>query len=230
MPGPEGRHGLAAMADDRHAARLQHLQRLFDVEDRLGAGRHDDDRRARQLVEIGRDVEALFRALVHAADAAGGEHLYPGHMRGDHGGGDRGAAGARLGDRKAEIGARQLHGVTRHGQRFALAVGKPDLDAAGDHGDCRRHRAIVQDDLLDIGGHGAIVWIGHAMGDDGAFQRHHRAARGQRLSHRLVDVDEGAGGFRRHVCLQSGKLNWADLMPLPAAAAQGPAPRQSSPP
>ena len=84
-------------------------------------------RRARQFVEVGGDVEALLGALVHAADAAGGEDPDAGPMRRDHGGGDRGAAGAALGDREGEIGARQLHGAGGLGQRLALRVGKADL-------------------------------------------------------------------------------------------------------
>ena len=53
MPRPECRHDIRAKADHRDAARFQNLQRLLNVEDRLGAGGHDDDRRPRQFVEIG---------------------------------------------------------------------------------------------------------------------------------------------------------------------------------
>ena len=186
------------IGDDRHAARLQHFQRLFDVEDRLGAGRDDDHRRARQFVEIGRNVEALFRALVHAADAAGGEHLDAGQTA-------RRSSWPRPSCRRcvpaATAKARSARDSFIAPRSCASASRSPsrqaDLEAAVDHGDRRRHRAFVGDDPLDVGGHGGVVGIGHAMRDDGAFQRHHRPAGGQRLGDRRGDVDEGAGGVWR---------------------------------
>ena len=140
----------------------------------------------------------------------------------DHRCGHRRAAGAAFGDSKGDVGARQLHRAAGLGQRFALAVGKPDLDAPVDHRDRRRHRAFVGDDLFDIGRHGGIVGIGHAVGDDGAFERHHRLAGGKGRGHRRVDVDEGAGGLWRHVCISMGRV-----MPFPGLAAQGPASRRT---
>ena len=138
------------IGDDRHAARLQHLQRLFDVEDRLGAGRHHDHRRARQFVEIGRDVEARLRALVHAADAARGEDADAGDARARSWWrrpscrrcGPRATAKARSA-RDSFIAPRRLR------QRFALAVRQADLDAPVDHRDRGRRRAFRRDDRLD---------------------------------------------------------------------------------
>ena len=56
--------------------------------------------------------------------------LMPARLRRDHGGGDRRAAGAALGDRKGKVGARQLHGAAGLGQRLALFAREADLDAA----------------------------------------------------------------------------------------------------
>ena len=63
------------------------------------------------------------------------------------------------------------------------------------------------------------------MRDDGAFQRHDRPAGGKRLGDGGQDIDEGAGGFRRHVCLRD-----AAVIAFRPAAAQGPAPRRKRPP
>lgn len=52
-PRPEGGEFLALISDDRHAAGFQHFQRLWNIEDRLGAGADDDDAGARQFLEIG---------------------------------------------------------------------------------------------------------------------------------------------------------------------------------
>src|SRR6185437_12684588 len=71
--GVEGRELVGAVADHRNPLRLQELEGLADVEDRLGAGAHDGNARARKLDQIGRDVEGLLGAPMHAADAAGGE-------------------------------------------------------------------------------------------------------------------------------------------------------------
>ena len=145
VPRPEGRHHVRAVGDDRHAARLQHLQRLFDVEDGLGAGRDDDHRRARQFVEIGRDVEALLRALVDAADAAGGEHLDAGKARprswSRRPSCRRSAARRpRSRDRRATASWRPITCASA----LRSASRQPDLQPAVDDGDGRRHRAFVR--------------------------------------------------------------------------------------
>src|SRR3546814_1631926 len=51
-----------------------------------------DLRRARQLLQVGGDIEALGRAAMDAADAAGGEDADAGEVGADHGGGDGGRA------------------------------------------------------------------------------------------------------------------------------------------
>ena len=68
----EGGKLVGAEADDRHALRLEDLQRARDVEDALGAGADDGHRSPPQLVEIGGDVPVVTVAM-GAADAAGSE-------------------------------------------------------------------------------------------------------------------------------------------------------------
>ena len=94
---PEGGQRVLADGDHRDAAGLEHLERLGQVEDRLGAARDDGDRGLGQLLEVGGDVEARLGAAVHAADAAGGEDLDAGEAGADHRRGDGGRAGPALG-------------------------------------------------------------------------------------------------------------------------------------
>ena len=220
---PEGRHHIGAVAYYRHAARFQHLESLLDVEDGLGAGRHHDDRRPRQLVEIGRDVEARLGPLVDTADAAGGEDADPGARGSDHRRRDRRAAGAAFGQRKAEIRPRQLHRVARLGERLALLLRQADLQPAVDDRDRRRLGAAVADDVFDPRRHARIVGEGHAMRDDGRFQRHDWTAGRQRVGNRRVNVDQG----RRNGLCHGNSCR--ALMPRPAVREQAPGPRRIRP-
>ena len=72
--------------------RLQHLERLRQVEERLGAGGDDDDVGPGEFGEVGRDVEARLGAAMDAADAAGREDADAGEPGHDHGRGDGGRA------------------------------------------------------------------------------------------------------------------------------------------
>ena len=69
----ERRELVGAVADDRHAEGLEHLEGAADVEDRLHPRGDDGDLGARQLGEVGRDVHRVLGALVHAAEPAGDE-------------------------------------------------------------------------------------------------------------------------------------------------------------
>ena len=80
-PAPDGRsptgrtrERVRPVAEHGDAQRLQALERRPDVEQRLHARAHDDDRRARERRQVGRLVEADVRLAMHAAQAAGGEH------------------------------------------------------------------------------------------------------------------------------------------------------------
>lgn len=171
---PESREFFRAESDDRHAVGFENLERLRNIENGLRAGADDDHAGLRKLGQIGGDVESLSRALVHAADAAGGENADTGAGGGDHGGGHRGGAGAALGDRKGDIGARDLHGVGGLGQRLELVLLKADMQGAVNDRDGGRNRTLIADDLFDAFRHLDIAGIGHAVGDDGRFKRNDR--------------------------------------------------------
>ena len=74
--------------------------------------------------------------------------LDTGTGRRDHGCGNRGGAGAALGDREGEIGARQLHRAFRLCQRFQLGVVQADMQDAVDDGDGCRHGTLFANDAL----------------------------------------------------------------------------------
>ena len=58
--GVERRELIGVVADHRDPLGLQELERFPNVEDRFGAGANDGDAGARQLDQIGRDVERLL--------------------------------------------------------------------------------------------------------------------------------------------------------------------------
>ena len=125
---PEGGERVLAEGDDRHAAGLEHLERLRQVEDRLGAGGDHGDRGLGEFLEVGGDVEGRLGAAVDAADAAGGEDLDAGEARADHRGGDGGRAGPALGQRHGEVGAESLRTPSARGERVELVGLEADPD------------------------------------------------------------------------------------------------------
>ena len=107
--GVEGGELVGAVADDRDPLGLEELERLADVEDRLGAGADDRDAGARKLDQIGGNVERLLGAAVHAADAAGGEDFDAREPSDEHGRRDRRARRALARGDQREIAPRSLH-------------------------------------------------------------------------------------------------------------------------
>ena len=96
-----------APAEHRHTDGLEVLERAGQVEERLGAGAHRDDRVVGDGVEVGRHVAGRLGAAVDAADAAGGEHGDPGgrgqrQRRRDRRGAERPPLGD--GDRQVALG------------------------------------------------------------------------------------------------------------------------------
>ena len=59
----------------------------------------------RQLFKVGRDVHGRLGTAMHAADAAGGEHLDAGHVGDDHRGGDGRCAVFAAGAQDSQIAA-----------------------------------------------------------------------------------------------------------------------------
>ena len=112
-----------------------------------------------------------------AADAAGGEDADAGHVGDEHGGGHcRGPVGLP-GYQGGQIPAAGLGDLPAGlAQVFDLLPAEPGLQAAADDGDGGGDSPIVADGLLHQQGGLHILGVGHAVGDDGALQRHHGAA------------------------------------------------------
>ena len=163
---------------------LQILQRQTEVQNGLGTGADHHDGGVGQLLQIGRDVEGLLSAAMHAADAAGGEHLNACHVSDDHGGGDGGGTVLALGHQNGQVAAAGL-GDGRAGlaQIVDLSLGQTGLQTAADDGDGGGHRAVFADDLLHVQRGLHILRVGHTVRDDGGLQRHHGAALVQSLLH-----------------------------------------------
>lgn len=134
-------------------------------------GRHDGDGGLCQFQQVGGHIKGLVRAHVHTADAARGENADVGQAGRDHGGGDGGGAGAPLGHAHGHVGAADLVHIPSLRQCFQLLVGQTHVQPPRDH----RHRggrgtggAHV---FLDLARDLKVLRIGHAVGDDRAFQR-----------------------------------------------------------
>ena len=138
---------------------FQHFQRFGDVEDRLGTGGHDGHGGLRQFHQVGRDVKGLIRAHVHASNATRGKDADVGQTGRDHGGGDGGG-----------VGAADLVDILGLRQSFQLCVGQAHVQAARDHGHRGRGGPGGAHVFLDLAGNLKVLRIGHAVGDDRAFQ------------------------------------------------------------
>ena len=66
------------------------------------------------------------------------------------------------------------HLLTLLAQVLDLLGAQAGLQAAAQDGDGRGHRAVVPDDLLHLQSGLYVLGIGHAVGDDGGLQSHHR--------------------------------------------------------
>ena len=158
---------------------LQVLQGEAQIQDGLGPGAHHHHGGGGQLLQIGGDVHGGLGAAVHAADAAGGEHLDACHVGDHHGGGDGGGAVGLAGDQHRQIPAAGLgHVLALLAQILDLLGGEAGLQAAAQNGDGGGHRAVVADDLLHLEGGLHVLGVGHAVGDDGGLQGDHGLARG----------------------------------------------------
>ena len=163
------------ITDHQHAERLEHFERARQIEDRLGAGRHHGDRRARERGQIARHIQRI--AAMHAADATGREHADAGARR---------QRGSRR-DRRRRVAAtrknyRQIRragldeGVRFARQPFELLIRQADLRHAIEHRDRGRNGAGVARRLLQCPTDVEIVRPRQAMRDDRRFEREHRRA------------------------------------------------------
>ena len=94
-------------------------------------------------------------------------------------------------ERDGEVGAGELAHVARRGERVELGGSRPTRIAPPIDGDGRGHGAGGADLGLDGAGGLEVRGEGHAVGDDGRFERDQRAAGGDGLG------DLGGEGERR---------------------------------
>ena len=74
-------------------------------------------------------------------------------------------------DAGRHIGARHFGDALRLTQRLQLIGFQPDMQFAVDHRNGRRNRTRVADILFDLRRNLDVLRVGHAVCDDGAFQR-----------------------------------------------------------
>ena len=192
MPAVEGGQLLGAVADHRHAVGLQVFQGQPQIQDRLGAGADHRHRGVGQLLQVRGDIHGGFRSPVHSADAAGGEELDARHMGDHHGGGHGGGAVLAPGADRRQIPAAHLRDLPAlFAEVFNLLRGQPRLQPPADDGDGGRHGAVFPDDALHAERRFHVPGIGHAVGDNGGFQRHHRLAGRQRFRNFLTQIQIG---------------------------------------
>ena len=171
---PEAREDARAVPDDRDAQGLEPLERRGDVEHRLHPGAHHGDRRVREGRQVGRLVERVGRAAVHAAEPARGEHADAGERgevrRRSHRG--RGARAARLDDR--QVAHARLGEVLVGDAPHALVVEADPRDAV-EHGDRRGRHALVAQDALELAGRLEVARAGKPVRDDRGLERDDRS-------------------------------------------------------
>ena len=168
---------------------LQILQGQLQIQDGLGPGADDHHVGLAQLFQVGGDIHGGLCAAVYAADAAGGEDLDARHVGDHHGGGHGGGAVLATGAQNGQVTAGGLgDGVALLAEVFDLLGGQAGLQTAADDGDGRGDRARVADDLLDLEGGLHVLRVGHAVGNDGGFERHDGLTGGKGLSNLGGDI------------------------------------------
>ena len=213
-----------APPEQRHAERVEQLDRLREVEERLGPRARGDDRVAGDRHQVRGHVAAELALAVHAPDPAGGEDPHPGgvgHGQRRRDRRDAVAAGGRD-DREVPLGDLAV------GRQHPLDVvaDDPDLPTAAEHGHHRRDRAGVADR-----GRAAPEGLGVGRGRqpearvDRRLHRHDGAAAGERVGDLGLDgqVGMGHGGPPRFAAPLG-----APAVPSVAAAARWPAAHATS--
>ena len=184
----EAGEGVGPVAEDPDIQRFEPFQGGRNVEDRLDAGAHHHDGRAGQRGQVRRLVPGIAGQPVHATQAAGREHPDAGPGGQMCGGGYGGrAVAAESGDRGDFTDAHLGHLVDAcdHPQRLVV---QPDPRHPAHECDGGRKRSAVADSLLDLPRDPVVIRSGQAVADDGALQRHHRLAGGQRLGYLRVHL------------------------------------------
>mmetsp|Transcript_18491 Transcript_18491/g.30207 ORF Transcript_18491/g.30207 Transcript_18491/m.30207 type:complete len:327 (-) Transcript_18491:1331-2311(-) len=190
---PKGGHLRLPKGDDGHALGFEHFECFGDIQDRLGPGGHDGDRGLAQFQQVGGDVKALLGPLVDPADAPGGKHANSGKPGCNHGGRHRCCTGASGGHANRHIRPAQLCHTFGLCKSFELRVAQAHMQCAFDDGHGCRHRTGGAHIRLNGARNLKVLRIGHAVGDDRAFQRHDRRAAGQSVR------NVGRGGKEGHI-------------------------------
>ncbi|MPN34782.1 hypothetical protein SDC9_182276 [bioreactor metagenome] len=126
---------------------------------------------------------------MHAADAAGCKDGDAREVGDDHGGGNSARSVPTLRHQNRQIPAAGLgNGVAGPAQIVDLLPGKTRLQAALDNGNGGGNGPVIPDDFLHVQRRIHVLGIGHAVGNDGGFQRHDGFARIQRGAHFGSDI------------------------------------------
>ena len=181
LVGPETQHW--------NAERFQQLTRSRKIENRLGTGTHNGDRKPRERGHIGRHVSGVGSAPVHAANAAGRDHANAGFVRRHHRCRDRRrspAAGDKMGREVAQI---QLDRVAARGKLRDFVALQTDAEPSVDDADGGRKGALGGDGRLQHGADLDPFRMGKAVRHQCGLERDYGAARGDRVGNRLGDND-----------------------------------------
>ena len=126
----------------------------------------------RKLHQVGGNVEGLHGAAMDAADAARGEDFDARQLGEEHRRRNRGAGRAAPRGDRGEIPPRGFHHAARKlAEAFDLPGFEADAEPPVDDGDGRRRGAEGAHRILDHARRLDIARIGHAVGDDGRFER-----------------------------------------------------------
>ena len=183
------------VADDGNAHRLKILERASDVEDLLGAGADDRNRRVSKLLQVGGNIHGILTAAVHTADAAGSKHGDARHGRDDHRRSDGRRAGASESNIHRHVAAADFANVLGTAHDFQLLRRETDLEATLDDRAGRRNGAERADDLFHAVREIQIFRIRHTVAEDRALQRDD----GLILIQRLPDLGQNVEIFFKDV-------------------------------
>ena len=103
LRGEECRELVGAVAENRDALCLQHLERFGEVEDGFGASADHGDVVPREFIEVRADVPRVCHAAVHPADASRHEHPNARQSRTDERAADGGRTEVALGQHDRHV-------------------------------------------------------------------------------------------------------------------------------
>ena len=168
----EQRQVVGAVAEHRHAERLEQLGRRGHVQDRLHARGDDQRLGSDQLAEVGGDVRRSGEAAVDAAEAARAHEPDPDDPAGGERAADRRRADDALGNRRREVARADLARVG--GEAAELVLRQADAQQPVENADRGGHPArrahaplALEPDLDALAGREAVR-------DERRLERDHR--------------------------------------------------------